>query len=84
MLFRSRGPAQVQLHRALCVVAAGDPSEGARHTIHKLETLPPHCRDNAVIRRTAALVLGVVPERARTLPSVAEARELLALPPGQS
>src|SRR5439155_26071017 len=56
-----RGPAQLQLHRALCVVAAGDPSEGARHTIHTLETLPPHCRDNAVIRRTAALVLGVVP-----------------------
>jgi tetratricopeptide (TPR) repeat protein len=79
-----RGPAQVQLHRAMCLVAAGDPSEGARHTVHTLQALPPHCRDNAVIRRTAVLVLGAVPERARALPAVAEARELLALPPGQS
>jgi len=41
-------------------------------------------RDNVLIRRTAALALGVAPERARTLPAVAEARDLLALPPGQS
>jgi hypothetical protein len=40
--------------------------------------------ENALIRRTAVLVLGAVPERARTLPAVAEARELLALPTGQS
>jgi transcriptional regulator with XRE-family HTH domain len=78
------GPAQVHLHRAMCVIAAGDPSEGARHTVHTLQALPQHCRDNAVIRRTAVLVLAVVPERARTLPAVAEARELLALPTGQS
>jgi DNA-binding XRE family transcriptional regulator len=77
-------PAQVQLHRAMCIVAAGDPGEGARHTVRTLRALPGHFRDNAVIRRTAALALGAVPERARTLPAVAEARELLALPPGPS
>jgi transcriptional regulator with XRE-family HTH domain len=79
-----RGPAQVQLHRALCVVAAGDPSEGARHTVRTLQGLPQGLHENALIRRTAVLVLGAVPERARTLPAVAEARELLALPTGQS
>ncbi|MCW3045148.1 MAG: helix-turn-helix domain protein [Actinobacteria bacterium] len=79
-----RGPAQVQLHRAMCVVAAGDPSEGARYTVRTLQALPQHCRDNTVIHRTAVLVLGAIPERARTLPAVAEARELLALPPGPS
>ncbi|MEA2501087.1 MAG: hypothetical protein QOD01_1198, partial [Actinomycetota bacterium] len=78
------GPAQVQLHRAMCIVAAGDPSEGARHTVRTLQALPQHCRDNAVIRRTAVLVLGAVPERARALPAVAEARDLLALPLGRS
>ena len=77
-------PAQVQLHRAMCVVAAGDPSEGARHTIRTLQALPPHFRENALLRRSAALALGAVPERALALPAVAEARELLALPPGQS
>ena len=77
-------PAQVQLHRAMCIVAAGDPSEGARHTVRTLRALPGYFRDNAVIRRTAVLVLGAVPERARALPAVAEARELLALAPGQS
>jgi tetratricopeptide (TPR) repeat protein len=82
--YSSMGPAQVQLHRAMCLVAAGDPSEGARHTVHTLQALPRHCRDNAVIRRTAVLVLDGVPDRARTLPAVAEARELLALAPGQS
>jgi transcriptional regulator with XRE-family HTH domain len=78
-----RGPAQVQLHRAMCLIAAGDPSEGARHTVHTLQALPQHCRDNAVIRRTATFALGAVPEPARALPAVAEARELLALPLGQ-
>jgi transcriptional regulator with XRE-family HTH domain len=80
----SVGPAQVQLHRAMCTIAAGDPGAGALHTIRTLQALPPDFRDNALIRRTAALSLGVVPERACTLPAVAEARELLALPPGQS
>jgi hypothetical protein len=67
----------------MCVIAAGDPGEGARHAIHTLQALPRDFRDNALVRRTAALSLGVVPERARTLPAVVEARELLALPPGQ-
>jgi len=57
---------------------------GARHAVYTLQALPQHSRDNAVIRRTAVLALGVVPERARTLPAVAEARELLALSPGQA
>jgi tetratricopeptide (TPR) repeat protein len=78
------GPAQVQLHRAMCIVAAGDPSEGARHTVRTLKALPRHIRSNALVCRTAVLALGAVPERARTLPAVAEARELLALPPGPS
>jgi transcriptional regulator with XRE-family HTH domain len=76
-------PALVELHRAMCVIAAGDPGEGARHTVRTLQALPRDFRDNALIRRTAALSLGMVPERARTLPAVVEARELLALPPGQ-
>ena len=80
----SVGPAQVQLHRAMCLIAAGDPVEGARYTIRTLQALPRDFRHNALIRRTAALAIGVAPERARTLPAVAEARELLALPPGQS
>jgi len=78
------GPAQVQLHRAMCVIAAGDPSEGARHTVRTLKALPRHVRSNALVCRTAALALGAVPEGARALPAVAEAHELLALPPGQS
>jgi tetratricopeptide (TPR) repeat protein len=76
-------PAQVRLHRAMCVIAAGDPGEGARHAIRTLQALPQGFRDNALIRRSAALALAAVPEGARTLPAVAEARELLALPPGQ-
>ena len=77
-------PAEVQLHRAMCMIVAGDPSEGARHTVCTLQALPQHFRENALIRRSAAFALGAVPERARALPAVAEARELLALPPGQS
>ncbi len=77
-------PALVELHRAMCIVAAGDPSEGARHTVRTIQALPEGFRDNALVRRTAALSLGAVPERVRTLPAVAEARELISLPPGQS
>jgi len=77
-------PALVELHRAMCIVAAGDPSEGARHTVRTIQALPEGFRDNALVRRTAALSLGAVPERVRNLPAVAEARELISLPPGQS
>jgi transcriptional regulator with XRE-family HTH domain len=80
----SMGRAQVQLHRSMCVIAAGDPTEGARHAIRTLQALPQHFRNDVLVRRTAVLALGAVPERARTLPAVTEARELLALPPGQA
>jgi hypothetical protein len=77
-----QGRAQIELHRATCLIVAGDPSEGARHAICAIQALPSEHRHDALVRRTAALALDQVPEAARSLPAVAEARDLLAAPSG--
>jgi hypothetical protein len=77
-----QGRAQIDLHRATCLIAAGDPSEGARHMIRAVQALPAEHRHDALVLRTAVLALDQVPDAARTLPAVAEARDLLALPSG--
>jgi transcriptional regulator with XRE-family HTH domain len=76
--------AQVELHRATCLIVSGDPSEGARHTIRTLEALPTEHRRNALLHRTATLALDRVPDSALHLPPVAEARGRLALPSRRS
>ena len=77
-----QGPALVELHRAICMVVAGDPSEGARHTVRIVQALPQDRRHDGLVRRSATLVFEKVPERARSLPAVAEARDLVGLPAG--
>ncbi len=74
-----QGPAQIELHRATCLIAAGDPSEGARHTVRAVQALPTEHRHDALVLRTAVHALDLVPDGARGLPAVAEARDLLAL-----
>ena len=78
-----QGPAQVELHRATCLIVSGDPSEGARHVIRALEALRPDYGHDGLVRRTAALTLDVLPDRARNLPAVTQARDLLALSLGR-
>jgi transcriptional regulator with XRE-family HTH domain len=79
-----QGPAQVELHRALCLITAGDPSEGARHAIGVLQALPVGHHRDALVRRTAEFALAAIPGDALTLPDVRQARHMLALPAGQS
>lgn len=78
------GPTQVQLHRAMCIVVAGDPAEGARQTVRSFQELPQCYWRDVLVRRTAVHVLDMIPERAHALPAVAEARELIALASGPS
>lgn len=79
-----QGPAQVELHRALCLIAAGDPAGGARHAIRTLQALPPGHHHDALVLRTAEFTLAAVPGNALALPDVRQARHMLALPAGQS
>jgi transcriptional regulator with XRE-family HTH domain len=79
-----QGPAQVELHRALCLIAAGDPASGARHAIGVLEALPAGHDHDALVRRTAEFTLDAVPRGALRLPDVRQARAMLAPPGGQS
>jgi hypothetical protein len=74
--------ADLELRGAMCLVADGDPSEGARHVVRTVEALPAEFRRSAVVRRGAVGVLGLVPAGAAGMPAVAEVRELLALPSG--
>jgi hypothetical protein len=70
-----------EVTRALSQIRAGDPAEGARHVVRTVEALPNGWRASGAMRR-ARQALDAVPAGAASLPAVAEARELLALPPG--
>jgi hypothetical protein len=79
-----QAPAQVELHRSTCLIVTGDPAEGARHALRTLQALPSDCHRDVLVRHTAALALSKIPVRARRLPDVVQARELLALQVGHS
>jgi transcriptional regulator with XRE-family HTH domain len=79
-----QAPAQVELHRSTCLIVTGDLTEGARHAMRTLQALPADCHRDVLVRHTAELALSKVPPRARRLPDVIQARELLALPAGHS
>jgi hypothetical protein len=70
-----------EVNRAISLIRGGDPSEGARHVARAVQALPAGYRQSATTRR-ASRALDAVPVGAASLPAVAEARELLALPPG--
>jgi hypothetical protein len=70
-----------EVTRAVSIIRGGDPSEGARHVVRAIQALPPGYRQSVTIRR-AALAIDAVPVNAANAPSVVQARELLALPPG--
>jgi tetratricopeptide (TPR) repeat protein len=80
-----QGRAQVELHRAGCLMRSGDIDEGARHTVRVLEGLPVAHRADGLLRRTAlvTLTLAQQPVAATKRPALAEAYELLDTPGDQ-
>jgi hypothetical protein len=78
-----RGPAQIGLHRAACLVAAGDIVEGADHAAGVLQALSDEHRRDGFIQPVGHALLAQLPERARRLPVVQDYRELLAGPAGE-
>jgi tetratricopeptide (TPR) repeat protein len=77
-----QGRTQVELHRAGCLMRAGDVDGGARHTVQVLERLPAEFGRDGLVRRTAMQSLSLAPPAAATRPQVRDAYELLALPQG--
>jgi hypothetical protein len=73
-----RGPTQVRLHRARCLIGDGDVTEGARYAAGVLAELPAQRRGDGFIARVARDALAAVPEQARALPAVSAYREVLA------
>ena len=78
-----RGPAQVRLHQAACLVATGDVVDGVEHAAGVLRTLPDERRQDGFIQPVGRAVLARLPERALRLPVVQDYRELLADPAGE-
>lgn len=72
-----RGPAQIELQRALCLIAAGDGHEGTRHAHQVLTALPAADRNRPVVD-LAQRVLRTVPVGERNRPRAVEYRDLLA------
>lgn len=71
-----RGPAQIELQRALCLTMAGDSGEGVRHAQRTLTALPA----TDLIRPIVDLgqrVLDAVPVSGHDQPTVIEYRDLL-------
>ena len=58
----------MELHRAGCLMRAGDIDEGAWHTVRVLERLPAEFGRDALVRRTAILSLSLAPPSAITHP----------------
>lgn len=71
-----REPPQIELHRALCPVGAGDVTTGVRHAQTVITSLPPMHRVIAVAD-LGHKVLKAVPVTAHQQPDVAEYRECL-------
>jgi hypothetical protein len=65
--------------RAICLVQAGDPSEGARHLVRSFAALPSEFRQVAMVRWAAEGALDAVPASAANLSAVVEARELVRI-----
>ncbi|MBN1173422.1 MAG: hypothetical protein JXA67_14720, partial [Micromonosporaceae bacterium] len=71
-----RGPAQIELQRALCLITAGDSREGTRHAQQVLTALPASDRNRPVID-LAQRVLHAVPASERHRRDAVEYRDLL-------
>ncbi|WP_181718740.1 hypothetical protein [Nocardia gipuzkoensis] len=71
-----RGPVQIELQRALCLVAAGDPTEGAGYAATTLERLPTEHRTRFVLG-LGEQVLAAVPKNQRRTRSARGLHELL-------
>jgi hypothetical protein len=74
------GAAAFEIGRATNLILDGDPSEGARHVVRTVRALPPGYRGSATLRWKASRALDAAPAGTASVPAVAEARELLALP----
>ncbi|WP_454195990.1 hypothetical protein [Nocardia sp. Marseille-Q1738] len=71
-----RGPVQIELQRALCLVTTGDPTQGAGYATTTLEALPTEHRTQFVMG-LGEQVLAAVPSDQRRTRSARELHELL-------
>jgi transcriptional regulator with XRE-family HTH domain len=78
-----QGRSHIELHRATCLIRAGEVDEGARHAVRILEGLPVERRGDGLLRSAAMTALGMVPPVATDRPAVRDAREVLALTSGE-
>jgi hypothetical protein len=77
-----RAPAQIQLHRATCLIQDGDITGGIDHATTVVGALTREQRRDGFVQTIAQATAAAVPRRARALPSVRDYRELVALPAG--
>ena len=77
----SVGRAQVELHRAGALLAAGDVDEGAQHAVKVWERLPAGYREDRLVRRIAATSLALAPAGSTSRPALRDAYETLAITP---
>ncbi len=71
-----RQPAQLELHRAMCLVRSGDVNEGARHAQAVIATLPAAHRIRPIVD-LGRTVLGAIPPAQRDRPNIQEYRDWL-------
>jgi hypothetical protein len=72
----SWGATQVKFHQAACMIVSGDPSQGARHIVEVLESIPPEFR-NGDLKSSAAFALEKLPDHAERIPAVQQVREFM-------
>jgi transcriptional regulator with XRE-family HTH domain len=77
---KHRSRAQVQLHRAACLVLDGATREGLDHAATTMTTLPAAFQGDHLIQRIAHTVLAVVPSGAERLESTQELQRSVRSP----
>jgi hypothetical protein len=71
-----RGATQIRFHQAACMIVSGDPSQGARHIVEVLESIPPEFR-NGDLKSSAVFALEKLPDQAERIPAVRQVREFM-------
>jgi transcriptional regulator with XRE-family HTH domain len=74
-----RGPAQIEFHRAIAMVADGDHDGGAQHVLDVLEAVPHNIRADRMILQPASFALDTLRHSEKAVRAKRGAQELIQL-----
>jgi hypothetical protein len=77
-----QGRSQIELHRAVALIQAGDVDTGANHLVSTMERLEPWQREDGIVVRSAKSTFDMIPRVHADRVDVRLAREVLTASEG--